>query len=819
MNYSACRKLRFGDFAVLLCILISFVFLAPKASAQLDQFGELDRLSIDSVIASPGQTVNVNFYMKNDEPISSVSIPVIYDTSLLKIAGVDFAGSRLEYISNKLVTPPGIDTIQGHFLITSFILFEDPIPVGEGVLFTASFLVKENAPKGSFSLIDTLFYPPGGNMIFVEASSSAIIKPIVSPGLVSVSEQNMAPVLQVISDETIFEGDSLRIQVSGRDLNQDSLVITCLNKPSGATFVDNQDGTATFSWVPSYTGPNSADGSPYTVSFRVSDGSLFSESSTEITVVNKNRQPVVDVPAVLSAESGDIVSFTINGYDPDFDELTWDVTGLPAEATFDGEQFEWSTRLTDTGSTVLTFIASDPQGHADTAQTTVSLTATSIYELWFDTTDGFPGDQVTCHLSLDNKFPVGSFNILFSYDPTVLSMVSLTNSGLRTENFEYFSYITNEDNISGHVRLFGIADNTEPVTTMLGTGNGPIATLTFRIANDLSYSGYSAPLRFIFLDEVNQDDNTLTDTLGAKITQDGIVYQDGAVQVLSFGEVLVGDINLNGIAFDIGDAIYFTNYFINPFIYPMSPLQYANSDINGDNVAATIADLVAIIKIITEGGKSAAKMEFAGESIVSYEFVENNGSTLISTASDDQIGAVMLTFDKPEQYDLERLLNATDYMTVSADVTDDEIRVLVYSLEGFSIPVGTHDLLELPADDWQLLSIEMASADGQMMTVEQAQKDAIVPESFTLYQNYPNPFNPETKIAFDLPVSAHVKLTIYNILGEQVSTLIDASLQAGTHTVNWDSRTDNGETVASGVYFYRLETDDRQLSRKMLLLK
>lgn len=103
-------------------------------------------------------------------------------------------------------------------------------------------------------------------------------------------------------------------------------------------------------------------------------------------------------------------------------------------------------------------------------------------------------------------------------------------------------------------------------------------------------------------------------------------------------------------------------------------------------------------------------------------------------------------------------------------------------------------------------------------TVVDQPTDAL-PNGYELYQNYPNPFNPTTMIAFNLPVSGEVSLRIYNLLGQQVRMLQSGRLAAGSHTIEWDGRTDNGAEVASGVYFYRLVADGFAGSRKMVLLR
>ncbi len=93
-----------------------------------------------------------------------------------------------------------------------------------------------------------------------------------------------------------------------------------------------------------------------------------------------------------------------------------------------------------------------------------------------------------------------------------------------------------------------------------------------------------------------------------------------------------------------------------------------------------------------------------------------------------------------------------------------------------------------------------------------------LPTEYALYQNTPNPFNPTTEISFDLPRSSHVELQVLNILGQKVLTVLDETLPAGKHTVTFDAGK-NGRELATGVYFYKLKTDDYTQSRKMLLLK
>ena len=88
-----------------------------------------------------------------------------------------------------------------------------------------------------------------------------------------------------------------------------------------------------------------------------------------------------------------------------------------------------------------------------------------------------------------------------------------------------------------------------------------------------------------------------------------------------------------------------------------------------------------------------------------------------------------------------------------------------------------------------------------------------------LYNNYPNPFNPTTNIAFDLNKSSRVSLVIYNLLGEEVKTLVDETKGPGHHVTVWDGTNNFGQGVTSGVYFYTLRTGEIQETQKMVLIK
>jgi hypothetical protein len=110
---------------------------------------------------------------------------------------------------------------------------------------------------------------------------------------------------------------------------------------------------------------------------------------------------------------------------------------------------------------------------------------------------------------------------------------------------------------------------------------------------------------------------------------------------------------------------------------------------------------------------------------------------------------------------------------------------------------------------WKLLNYELKNPTSVISQSEE------IPGKYRLEKNYPNPFNPLTTIDFDLPARQPVKLTVYNVLGEEVEVLLERALPAGRHHVVWDA-----SGMASGVYFYRLLAGEKFIStEKMILLR
>ncbi len=121
------------------------------------------------------------------------------------------------------------------------------------------------------------------------------------------------------------------------------------------------------------------------------------------------------------------------------------------------------------------------------------------------------------------------------------------------------------------------------------------------------------------------------------------------------------------------------------------------------------------------------------------------------------------------------------------------------------------------AGDYDFYLVKLYPDDSGPTAV--AEDDNELPLGFRLEQNYPNPFNPYTVIEFDLPQQSMVSVTIFNLLGQQIATLADKQYPPGHHRLIWDGHTSGAVPAPTGIYLYRLETEDYVDTRKMILLK
>lgn len=638
--------------------------------------------------------------------------------------------------------------------------------------------------------------------------------------LASSAIANSAPRLQALSRQYVLEGQRLELDIAGFDDNGDKVTLWVTGRPVGAQFTDFGNGTARLVWTPEFSGPNSSENSPFTITVWASDGVASTSMNVDLVVLNNNRPPVVVAPSRVDVQSGQNLEFSMQGSDPDGDPLVWNILNLPSGAGFNytnGLTIDWPTAYADSGLHTIAVELTDHYGGADTAFVTAAVAQTTVFAISVDTVSGYPGEFTDININLNNLEPVSGFDLLVNYDASSMALVSVTKVGTRSANFEYFTFRMNYRSIAGDVNIVGIADpDGNGPGVALAAGDGPVATLKFMLPSSSNYGGFALPINFVFRDILEAKDNTMTANDGTRISQSQIKYTNGYALIKESTVEGIGDINLNGIAYEIGDAIYLTNFLINPAKYPLNAKQRLNSDVNRDGLTGTVADLVyLILKIVNPGaypkpvvGNPEAAFALDGDGLTVYSPVE--------------LGAVAVTLELVS--DVEAYISSDlnrQGLLVKYGRDGRTLRVLVYSDEGQVLPSGLNEIFKIENNRvYEIKEVQVSSVDGQILAATTG-GDAVnvLPSGFILHQNYPNPFNPATEIKFDLPYSARVEVKVFNVLGQEITILLDRELPSGSHSVIWDGRDGHGLAVSSGIYFYRLEADGHSISKKMILIK
>jgi len=208
-----------------------------------------------------------------------------------------------------------------------------------------------------------------------------------------------------------------------------------------------------------------------------------------------------------------------------------------------------------------------------------------------------------------------------------------------------------------------------------------------------------------------------------------------------------------------------------------------------------------------------------------------DGNLVVPISIDDMegvlAGTVVLEFDAERlQPTGVRPTDLTENYLLVDHARGNSLRV---SFAGVEAQTGSGPFAELlfqrlddafTPDDLRLTEVRLN--EGEIETRIDASTLATaapLPQTLALHPNYPNPFNPRTTINYDLPADEQVRLTVYNLTGQQVRVLVDGPQLAGRHTAVWHGVDDSGTKVGSGVYLFRLETANSVLVRKMLLIK
>ena len=459
------------------------------------------------------------------------------------------------------------------------------------------------------------------------------------------------------------------------------------------------------------------------------------------------------------------------------------------------------------------------------------------------------------------NYPMGGFDFLIQYDASALSLATvLPGQFIHDCGWEYFTYRYGPSGNcganacpSGIVRIVSIADmnngaNHPDCFTNDGIVSNELAVLDFLVTDDRTMECQYVPIRWIWYDCGDNAISSVTgDTLflsryiwefealfgdpdasidssttfptnfgaldecfeasGDTFDHDGdpetpeipkpgpyklVDFINGGVDIICADSIdAPGDINLNNVPNEIADAVLFSNYFIHGLgVFDVNVEgQIAATDVNKDGLTLSVADLVYLIRVVVGDALPYNKVTAPLE--VAYH--NDNG---ILSVNDAPIGGAYVI----AAGDVVPELRATN-MDMLYRFDGENTRILVWSLQGNAF-IG-----EFLTINSEIISVEMATREGQPTSAK------LIPTDYALGQNYPNPFNPATTISFSLASASDYTLSVFNVTGQIVAEF-EGSANAGNHSVRWDAA-----NQASGIYFYKLTTDNFSDTKKMVLLK
>ena len=859
-------------------LLTSFilVFAISSVSAQQVLFGSQTVLrgqsgTIDITVNSPNPVGGLEIFFEvstatNDAYLSSISITWDPDFDVLLHRYIDMTG--VNYSSPDVIR------------MAALLANDTDSPLGAGQTVVAQFGFTANAScGGTVSVAGTTKDLVCGSCVTTAMTQfidvDGLVKTPATLGGTIVTIKNADPTIQPIADALVHWGTyfSTTAHADDDDLDYGPEKLTFslgAGKPDGMTI---NPTSGLIQWTPSALQMKAA--CAYPVEVIVTD-SCGATASTNFTVYLWNDSPTITCPTEVNniiwgyTASGSVTATdNVTPPDPGPSPLTYYVVsfngpGGPGAIILNPATGAWSWPTVEDpaylGDFTLCIGVTDGAaigcGHgtnpnnADTCCLDIHVISTAdiVIEKTHNTHQG-EYEFVSVYVE-NTDMEMGGYDLLIAYDASALGLIAAEpGQFLQDCKWEYFEYrfgpFGNCGNgcPSGMVRLVAIAEINNGLhhPTCFAPpdfGRHELATLKFLVTDNRTFECQYVPIYFYWLDcgdngvssktgdtlfvdrrvlnydtsveyviwdeddnvnypetdrlpNVGAPDECLVNVPGKPVPVRAIDFWNGGVDIICADSIdLRGDINLNGLANEIADAVLFSNYFVYGLgVFTVNSAgQIAATDVNADGLTLSVADLVYQIRVIVGDALPYSKVA----SPVALNYYNNNGTLSVNT----EMGAAFVV----AQGNVVPELRA-EQMELLYNYDGENTRILVWSQAGHSF---SGEFLTVPSE---IVSIEMATRDGAPAKLNE------VPATFGLAQNYPNPFNPTTSITFSLPTASEYTLTIYNVTGQVVATFAGNG-NIGDNTVVWDAN-----DQASGIYFYRLNSETFSATKKMVLLK
>jgi len=347
------------------------------------------------------------------------------------------------------------------------------------------------------------------------------------------------------------------------------------------------------------------------------------------------------------------------------------LVGIERRAGYARSEYRWTPAQTLRAVYNANFIATDVHGSTDINRVIFDVRPI-VLQVETDTVlPGFPS-EITIRLKVEGGFSsVAGFNIVLTYDPSILTLQNVAY--LDTVARWDYTYTTPNPLGPGSVRLIGVANLYTAGHPLMRGAEFQIARLTFSTLNDPGLGGmmlaFGMPAQDLSM-------NVVTDSSGYLVFHPVLI--PGGVRFLSTGDYLVGDINLNGSPFEVGDAVTLAQYFVDPINNPLNPVQMAAADCNRDGIPATIADLIYLLGVIN--GSIPPPLGYSGPGIADMSLEITNGRAIVNLRAENPAGGVLLRI-RHNGADISNIVAQPGLKILWAD-RDGLLSAIIYSETG-----------------------------------------------------------------------------------------------------------------------------------------
>jgi hypothetical protein len=746
-----------------------------------------DTVYVANETGYPGQKVAVDITFKNDEMLAGMSIGLMWTSSDLYLDSVSYVGSRVADISGKVTTIDNANQRVGLGVLVVPPAMQ--VPVGSGLWGTLFFSVDPSATPGVV-IIDTTFIEPGVELVFNDSMATTIYPQFV-PGSVTIEEA--APLAGFVRDEY---GDP--IGGAGVELYD------IMPSPGGpiATTVSNPDGSFLFDLTylsGKHHDLNTATFAPDFYVRAYKDG--YYPGVTETPFPNS------DVLVTLKANGG-IVTPTPEWVSLYCDMSYFDDMPLPLGTVIEAYDPRGNVcgrwEVSEVGRYgFMPVYANDPYSGND-----IGL---------------LPGEEITLMVNGYNVDPLGGplfwgengdrYEACFDGHSIIEVCIPLHMGW----NLISWNVDTEVDDIE--TLAASVMDNVDVILSFesVGLTYDPLlpefSTLHYMDHFHGAWFRMNAPdtlcVEGLYVDPSTPIALEQNWNLVSYLPNEVMTVEDALNSIWSYIVVVLG-FDGGGLVYDMAHPELSTLHDMAPtFGYWIKMTQSADLIYPGDVIFLNSAPADATLtknSQIPEVATSNTWINLYGSGVT----VDNKPlavGSIIQAYTDNDVLVGEFAVKEQGKFGFMPVYGLDNYATDAAGAGSGEtIHLTVNGIEAEETVNWTANGDRVKVNHF---SLNATSANG----------DNGLPRDYTLSQNYPNPFNPETQIDYYLPNAGMVEVSIYNVLGTKIKTLVNQYQAAGSYSVSWYGDTDTGDKAASGVYFYKLTSGDFSDTRKMMLLK